>query len=102
MESEKDPSSAKGDVPEQDEHVISGVPMYGGPWDGNFEDGLVCDGELCGKVYVADYAQDYLHCYNLTYNNDDGFKFIYGGLKKYRMQSNGDFVVEEEGESDGE
>ena len=99
MESEKDPSNARDDVPEHDEHVIPGVPMFGGPWDGNTEDGLVSEGELCGKVYVTDYAKDYLHCYNLTYNNDDGFRFVYAGLKKYHMH-NGDFIVEEEGEEE--
>lgn len=95
METEPDHSNAKGNV-EEGEHVITGVPLHGGPEDGNFDDGLICDGELCGKIYYTETYESYVHCYNLVYNHDEGFKFIYDGLKPFRQNEDGDFFIEED------
>lgn len=74
---------------------LSGVPIIGGPHDGNEDDALISDGELCGKIFFTDFAPNHVHTYELTYNNDDGFRFIYQGLKPYSVDDNGNYQVEE-------
>jgi hypothetical protein len=85
---------------EQGEHVVSSVPIYGGPEDGGMDEGLISDGELCGKIFFSQSYDNYCHCYSLIYNHDDGYKFVYEGLKAYHQNESGDFVVEED--EDGE
>ena len=75
---------------------ISNIPVVNGPHDGAREDGLVSDGVLCGKVYFSESYENFCHAYELTYNNDDGYKFIYIGLKPYTQDEDGNYEIGED------
>lgn len=75
---------------------LSNVPVINGPYDGLFDDGIISDGVLCGKIYFSDFYENMCHQYDLTFNNDDGFKFIYVGLKPFTVDADGNYEIGED------
>lgn len=78
------------------DQIIQTVPMFGGPYDGGVDDGLISDGELCGKLYFIETDTDHVHTYALSYNHDEGYKFLYEGVANYREDEEGNPIVGEE------
>lgn len=74
---------------------IENVPIMYGPQDGGIDDAVIADGELCGKIYFSPFTPNHCHTYNLIFNLDDGFKFVYCGLKPFSVQPDGSYTVGE-------